>query len=414
MRWGWLIGSVALIGAATLWPFSTSLSSPFAARWCVTCSDHWLADAISNVLLFLPLGLSLAGLGARARVVLLVGLGVSLAIELLQSMGVPPGRSPSPLDCLTNATGALLGAALFAARARVFSPAPSLATSLALASTLAAAAVVWVTSIGIAPLSGSTTQAFRLSPYEYSPGFGWYGGSPTVASVNGTRFEHRGTGPVVVEASAMPDTLQVALKVSGRDTARYRRSVFYLHEAGDSSWQVVIAQHGDDAELLVRRRASAWGLNVPHARIRAAFATSWSDPEPLQLVARSGRDSLTLEGRRGAWRGRRAVALSPLVGWSMVQSVVDPNTWGALVLQAVWLLALVLPVGWFCAHTRRPWAALGVAVAVVVGSLALAPALLGVATVGVADGAWLVAGLAGAFWAGRRRTRRGQAGILPS
>ncbi len=68
-RPGWprtllLAASIVLVVVATLLPAGIGRGSWI--HWCVTCGLHWLADAISNVALFVPLGASLAlcGFGA--------------------------------------------------------------------------------------------------------------------------------------------------------------------------------------------------------------------------------------------------------------------------------------------------------------------------------------------------------------
>ena len=56
-----LLGSVAIIVFATLFSFGGAAPGETqAVRFCIVCSEHWLADAISNVLLFLPFGASLS------------------------------------------------------------------------------------------------------------------------------------------------------------------------------------------------------------------------------------------------------------------------------------------------------------------------------------------------------------------
>ncbi|MBT8487965.1 MAG: VanZ family protein, partial [Gemmatimonadetes bacterium] len=83
---------------------------------CVICGTRGTADAILNIVLFLPLGLVLGG-GRRALVLALVaGATVAGGIELLQTL--LPGRHPSPADVVFNAMGAALGTRIHALAAR--------------------------------------------------------------------------------------------------------------------------------------------------------------------------------------------------------------------------------------------------------------------------------------------------------
>ncbi|MBL0171148.1 MAG: VanZ family protein [Gemmatimonadaceae bacterium] len=92
--------AVAPIALATLLPARGNAFS-LAAVWCLTCRPIWLADAISNVILFLPLGVVLGALGMRTSRALLTGAVVSLGIELLQLSGFPSGRSAAPIGSPT-------------------------------------------------------------------------------------------------------------------------------------------------------------------------------------------------------------------------------------------------------------------------------------------------------------------------
>ena len=58
-----LAASVALIVAVTLVPFDALQTDRAPATWCLVCDGLWLTDAISNIVLFVPLGVSLSLLG---------------------------------------------------------------------------------------------------------------------------------------------------------------------------------------------------------------------------------------------------------------------------------------------------------------------------------------------------------------
>jgi len=73
-----------------------------------------VVDAVLNVGVFMPLGLLLAAAAIRLPVALLIGLMLSVTIELSQFV-VQVGRTSDINDLITNTTGTVLGWALGAA-----------------------------------------------------------------------------------------------------------------------------------------------------------------------------------------------------------------------------------------------------------------------------------------------------------
>lgn len=73
-----------------------------------------VVDAVLNVGVFMPLGLLLAAAAIRFPVALLIGLMLSVTIELSQFV-VQVGRTSDINDLITNTTGTVLGWALGAA-----------------------------------------------------------------------------------------------------------------------------------------------------------------------------------------------------------------------------------------------------------------------------------------------------------
>jgi hypothetical protein len=130
-----IVGTVVLaILAATLVPTRAGQLRPFS--FCLACDFRWLADAVLNLGLFLPFGMAAAWHAKSFWKVAVAGALLSTAIELLQL--VVPGRDPELRDILSNALGAVLGAAL------VYRPRAWL-----VAGTRRAAWLVGVTAVGI-------------------------------------------------------------------------------------------------------------------------------------------------------------------------------------------------------------------------------------------------------------------------
>jgi len=115
-----LLGYVAFLVYASLYPISSfrpPQESPFATLFEKVAISR--TDALTNVLVYLPLGWLLAvripGLGSLRAA--LVGCGFSFAIEYLQTY--LPGRVPSVLDWGLNTAGTFLGAQLGSRSARI-------------------------------------------------------------------------------------------------------------------------------------------------------------------------------------------------------------------------------------------------------------------------------------------------------
>ena len=102
--------SLAAIALLTLLPASgNNTTSGFA---CVFCGQLATADAILNMLLFVPLGVGLALIGFQLRTAFLVAAFLSGGIDILQ-LNIP-GRDPSTGDLLSISLGCALGFAVIA------------------------------------------------------------------------------------------------------------------------------------------------------------------------------------------------------------------------------------------------------------------------------------------------------------
>ncbi|WP_052574204.1 VanZ family protein [Gemmatimonas aurantiaca] len=350
--------SVAAIVAATLLPGNGTPVEQLPPSWCLRCGGLWLMDGVSNVLLFVPLGVALAWLGWRVPTVLLTGAVLSLGVETLQWLGIPAQRSAALADVLTNTAGACLGLLVVRHWSGVVLARGRQAGWLAVAWTAAAAGAMIGTAIALGPRRHErppTPSDYRRSAIAYSPGHGWYGGEPLGATINGQPFAHRGSGPIVVEIEREPVSTIVTAEVRGRDTASGLRSFVFVHRAADTSAIVMLAQHGDDAVLAVTRRAWDWGLAMPRLRLEHAFAGhAEGGGQVLALRAHSSPAELSLIAE-GPPQGLRAqLRLSATMGWAMLQSVVGVQHPLAPVVLMAWLLWLWAPAAWWSVRSR--WA----------------------------------------------------------
>lgn len=345
-----LLGAaLALIAASTLTPTGAA-SGRLPVAWCLTCGPNWLSDAISNVALFVPLGVALAFVGMGYGNAFLVGAGLSLAVELLQYMGTPSGRTPALSDWLTNSLGTLIGAALVSARATLLLPSRPIARRLLSLWTLTVGAVGLVSSwlLSSASPSRGPTNPVAVSALPFTPGYGWYSANPDSGLVNGVRISHRGNGPIIAEM-ARTDTVRLSVLVRGRDARRFTVPILYVHAPGEQRAYVVLGQRGTSAVVRLAMKARRYGLVAPELALHNVFAP---DARPVsssvRLDASIAYGSMSLSAREDSPdRPVRRITLdvTPGIGWALIQGVVRVDSDTAPLATALWLLFWFVPGG---------------------------------------------------------------------
>ena len=425
--WVWrvaLAASVVLIAVATLAPYGAIDVASMPPRWCLVCGGLWLTDGISNVVLFAPLGLALGVLGVRWWVVVVLSAGFSLGVEWLQSIGFPPARSAAWADVVANALGGLAGVWVLALRRWLFPASWRVAVRLAWGWAAGVVAVFALTSAALGPRSGDLERPwmdgaqvarYAPSPFPHVPGQAWYGGLTDSVSVNGYATTHRGTGPVIIAVSREPAAVAMRAVLRGREVERFVVPIAFLHVAGDSSAVAFVGEEDVAAKLVVTRRAWDWGLTMPTLRLNGVFAgRSATDPRPVVLEAWSAADTLRLSATSAAFTGSRAMPLTPVIGWSLIQTVFSIGGTFEFLAHICWLAALMMPIGWWGVQAAaRSGRALGVAMLWLWVGAAAMPRVFGVAPIGARDWvimmALLAAGAAAGRFAAKTRALRHQA-----
>ena len=145
---GALLAAIALL---TLLPASgNNTTSGFA---CVFCGQLATADAILNMLLFVPLGGGLALIGLQLRTAFLVAAFLSGGIELLQLY--VPGRDASTGDLLSNILGCLVGFAVVAGSRWWMYPSRRLASALSAGWAVVIVGMISLTAFLLQPCASS-------------------------------------------------------------------------------------------------------------------------------------------------------------------------------------------------------------------------------------------------------------------
>ncbi len=338
-----VLGAVtALILAVTLFPATGQTG--YLPVTCIFCGEHATADALSNVILFLPLGFALAWWrpGSKAW---RWGPLLSLAIEMAQRFIA--GRDASVGDVLTNTAGTLLG---WVAWRYVMTGAPRPAPR---AWPLAAAAYAAVVAATVWMLQPAPTTAAYFAMWTPVLGhFEWYRGR-----VLGARLDADSLG-----ARPVLDAAPIREFVYGQRAAHIRfiagkgtvilAPIVAVFDV-DRQEIMLVGVDGGEVVFRHRRHSAGWRMDGPDARFEKA-AARWMPGDTITLsVARNARGTcLTLRDET-----RCIPRITPGMAWSLLNY---PESLHRIhgVLSLLWSCGLMTLLGW-CAGTRRAALAAG-------------------------------------------------------
>jgi len=350
------VASLVIIAIATLLP-SHGPSQGF--RSCIFCGEDSLADAVRNVILFVPLGFTLAHATRHRRAALAFAALFTVCIEITQQW--IPGRDPSIGDMLTNTTGAAVGIGLALWQARWARP----RGAFALAAGVGAAATFVLTGWLLQPVYPHRTYIGQWTPRF--PGMAWYDGKVLDASVGGIEIPSRH----VTDSDSLVALLAHGAPVRVRAIAGSHVPRLAPLFSISNVWHHTLLLIGPNAYGLVLRqrlRSRGWGVDSPDLVLQ-------------NLSLGQPRDTVTVS----VWRpntsyciavsdvSRCQVGFTAGWGWALVwyPNGMPPAVASALTL--FWIALLLAPVGFWM---DRDWMSVtGVAAAAI--GLALAPELTG-------------------------------------
>jgi hypothetical protein len=325
---------IVLVLIATLTPGDTAVP-PFTA--CIICGSQGIADAICNIVLFLPVGAALMVLGARPARAVLLAAALSAFVEGMQAT-IVAGRDPSLGDVVFNSIGGILG--VLALRTAHVWLAPTVRNSRLLAGTavLAACAAVAATGLLLQP-------AFERTLWygQWTANFGnmeRYDGEVLDAQIGGRLVPSRRLDDGGAARQALLDGRPLLVRVRSSPLTRRISAVFSVYDDRRSE-QFLLGANGSALDLYVRRRANDVRLVNPPLRFEGA------------LSGVSGGDTLTLEVRREGviWCAGRVPHVPCLgytagAGWGLLQDIGFLRQ-RALLMDALWLFGLLAPAGYW-------------------------------------------------------------------
>ncbi len=354
--WQFLAATVLLIAGATLAPAGAPLEREFG---CIVCGDRGTADALSNLVLFLPFGAALALGGVTAPLAVALGTLFSAAIEAIQ-LGLP-SRDPSLGDVIFNAGGCAAGWALAVTAAGWARPSPTRSRWLAAAAGLTGLAVLATTGLLLAP-------SFPRGVYfaQWTPNLGsmeWYRGRVTDARIGGLFLpSNRLPHAEAVRAWLLQGRPLEVRAVAGPPP----EGLSSLFSIADDRQRQILLLGPDHMDLVLRYRMRAADLRLDRPQLRLAgvlrdLAPGDSFRVTLRGTARSS--CVRLNAAEYCGLGYDAIA-----GWSLLFFPDALSTRLYPLVGVAWIALLALPFGY--------WSRIGLLTAL--GGLAL---VLGLAAV---------------------------------
>jgi hypothetical protein len=374
--------ALAAIFTATLYNAGGELPSGW--RFELVEGDEGIAEVLQNVILFIPLGLTLALGKTRALRCIAAGALLSLAVEFTQQW--IPGRDPSAGDLVFNSLGTALGVLLVRTAPRWLFPATPRAAWLSLGSA-ALALTVWLGTGWLLEPMLPGANAIEIRTPDLGRHWDVYAGR--VLSVTG-RLGVAEPLRVVAIAGAPTEHLAPLLVVDDRP---------------GPPGSLLGADRGD-LVLRNRSRSMLLGLDRPDLRARGALAGVAPGDTFTIAVWTDGNGSAFCLARD---EERHPLGRSPLGrscglgytvgdGWRLIFYPQHFPPAALNLLNGLWALGWCLGLGWW----GRRHIATGVGLGLVGFALIVGPGLVGLLATPLGEIAGAVGGVGIGWWARRR------------
>ena len=377
--------AVLAILVATLRPGGTEL--PRGWSFDIASGESALAETIQNLLLFIPLGMSLVWVGVSPLRAIAIGAGLSLSVEFLQQW--IPGRDPSTGDIICNTISTAIGVGLVRYAPRwLFVPPRRSAWHAVVTASLAI--VVWLgTGVLLRPF-------FPPPPYHdvWTPDFNYWGqyrGKVLSASLGPFPLSQGAIDLPFLLLAAQP--LQIRAVAASKPPGRPSPLVSLLDERDTKVMTLFV----DGRALAVRYHMRAELLTLEQTDLRWRGA--------LENIA--PRDTFTVQ----AWRGEHGVCLNVNSerrcgfgytagdGWKLIFYPERFPDWLMGVVNLLWIAGWMLGVGYWggrAGKTPLVYVAAGLSVAGLLlvpplAGLKLTPPLEWLGALGGLTAGWLVA-----------------------
>jgi hypothetical protein len=345
------------ITSLSLYPVGGAAGTrPDIGPFFILSGVHAGADALLNVIFYLPLGLVLSMYSSRWRRTIALGALLSLTMESAQIM--LPGRFPSPVDIFTNTLGTALGSLPLLVGPQLLRCSPRVGQLASLV-------------CGIAFALTCAVSGYLMTP-RYVPGDHVGGWTPRLAQYVAYEGDLSSAtmGSVALPRGIIPDANEI--EFSFRDGAHLLllgttgptptslSPVFALVRRYSNQF-ILVGVDGDHVAIRLRLQARRWRLREPSMYLPAPD-TGFTAGHPFQIeIWREG-------SRTCANLGEGAdCSIANTVG-DMWRLLIDPVPTPGFARQLVtfaWLAGLTLWAGLWLTADPRSW---GGALFVLVGA----------------------------------------------
>jgi len=340
VAWAPVALALGLVALATLLP-THGPGGDEVPFWCLGCGDYALADAVANVVLFVPLGWALSRAGLKPYLGLALILTTTSGIEWLQHALIS-GRVASVADILTNALGGSAGMGL-----------PALARGVVATPRHASRAAIGYGALLVACLSvGLAMQVIPL-PQRLD----WTEGSgdtvhyvPFTGSVRALRVD--GVPVTMHERLDVPARTVTDIAVdlrSGRpDTGVAQVLIAWLPNGQGWTW---LEQRDRDLHVHLASASDGARLRGHEAWLRHTMPVTAGEPLRVRLVVRRFTYRIVIATSAGAVV--REAGISAGDGWRLfTPGEREGGPWTTL-LTAGWMAGLLWPLGYLASARSR-------------------------------------------------------------
>ncbi len=344
--------------------------------YSLTSGDAALAELIQNLILFIPLGVSLTLARVLPGRVVAIGALLSFAVEFAQQY--IPGRDPSVGDIICNTTSTALGV-LLVVTAPIWLWAPPRRSAWQARLAALTAVLVW---FGTGAMLQQTfpPRPYRIIPTPNSPKFGHYEGK--------------------------------VLKVTPGERSLEVRAVAAPHPPGRTSPLIVVLSRTDDRVLLVSADgpdltlrydmpAVHWTLEQPDLRLRGGMKPVAPGDTFTATFTATSRDDPSLCLRVNATE-RCHLGYTIGDGWKLIYYPEGRPAWMLGLINTLWIAGCVIWVGYWAvrgAQVSGGWLAMGL----VIAGLLIVPLLTGLRPTPVHEWIGALGGMAMGYWLPRVR-----------
>lgn len=343
-----VIAAVAVILVLTLTP---QYGPTEQLSGCVICGVRGIADAVLNVLLFVPLGAALAWAGLEMPRAVPIGFALTVCIELTQFL--IPGRDPSLGDVTTNTLGTALGVLALRGLPHVLAWGRTRAAALSIVIPAATVAGLSLGALLMRPAlpDGPWAPSWAASPSHPA----WFGGKVRAADLGGVGLLRRH----VRDGGRLRDLwlggAPLRVSVVRPRGGPWLEPVFGVYDPG-SRELLLLGFAGDDVVLRYRTVSGTVRLDEPSIRLVGAA------PAAVDSTALATAPAALVEARRDgsgyclSVNGTGHCGLGYGVGRSWAE-LMNPGLSPRLewIVDLLWLLVLFLPSG-LLVRRRTLWA----------------------------------------------------------